>query len=84
MEIFTTPRYVAIYARPSHSTRRSVLWVENNLPIRRIVRHLVASRMRLNLTMEEILIVKQNLRDKHGSLHTWGCRGSVQIYVDRN
>ena len=73
---------VALYMKPSNSDRKSVLWAEHNLPIRRIIKYLIASRGRMNLTMEEISIVRKHLHERCGSLHTWGNPGRIQIYVD--
>jgi hypothetical protein len=73
---------IAVYARPTNSQKRSINWVENHFPLKRVVTYLVASRTRFGLSMAEIKAIKERLHNKEYSLHTWGNPGRVQIYVE--
>lgn len=72
---------IMIEVRASNSTNKTIKWVENNFPLKRYEKYLVASRIRLNLTMEEIRMVIQSIRQKTFEGTTWGAPGNVQLFI---
>lgn len=73
---------VAIYATPRHSDRLSVDWAEHHFPLKKVVKTLIASRMQLGLSMQAVMLVKERLRNKTWTLHTWGRPGHIQLYIE--
>lgn len=73
---------IAVYARPTNSQKRSVNWVANHFPLKRVIKYLIASRTRFGLSMAEIKAIRERIRNKQYSLHTWGNPGRVQLYIE--
>lgn len=67
--------------QPTFSDNKSVKWVENNLPLRRLVRHLVAKRVQLGFSMDNIKSIVKQLKEKTFSISTWEGAGCVQVWI---
>ena len=77
--------YVAWDRKPwfeikSSTDKKSLNLLENHLPIKRMVKYLICSRMRFGLSMEDIKRFEHLLRAKQGTVHTWGSNGNVQVF----
>lgn len=57
-------RVMKFRIKPTNSTRRSIAWCYNNFPIRIFKKHLIATRINRQLSMKEINLIVEAIRNK--------------------
>lgn len=50
--------------KPTNSTKRSIAWCYNNFPMRMFKKHLIATRINRELSMKEINLIVDAIRNK--------------------